>query len=60
MLYGSKFYLEKIWNTSYPIWLAHYIDGKTTYDGDYIIWQQCSNGLIDGINGFVDMNIMKK
>ena len=60
MLYGSKFYLEKIWETSYPIWLAHYIDDKTDYNGDYIIWQQCSNGLIDGINGFVDMNIMKK
>ena len=60
MLYGSKFYLEKIWRSSYPVWLAHYIDGKSNYKGEYVIWQQCSNGIIDGINGFVDMNIMYK
>lgn len=58
MLYGSKFYLEKIWKTNYPIWLAHYIDGKSDYNNDYIIWQQCSNGIIDGIDGFVDIDIM--
>ena len=58
MLYSSKNYLENIWfKTKYPVWLAHYTD-KTTYEGDYYIWQLCSNGRIPGINGNVDINIM--
>ena len=60
MLYSSKFYLENIWENklNYPVWLAHYIAYKTDYKGDYKIWQLCSNGLVDGINGFVDFNLM--
>ena len=60
MLYGSKFYLETIWTNkyNYPVWLAHYIDGKSDYKGDYVIWQLCNNGIIDGINGSVDIDIM--
>lgn len=58
MLYSSKNYLENVWfKTKYPVWLAHYTD-KTTYEGDYYIWQLCSNGRIPGINGNVDINIM--
>lgn len=58
MLYSSKSYLEKIWlPTSYKTWLAHYTD-KTNYQKDYYIWQMCSDGLIDGIDGFVDINIL--
>ena len=58
MLYSSKNYLEKVWfKTNYPVWLAHYTD-QTTYEGDYYIWQLCSNGRIPGINGNVDINIM--
>lgn len=60
MLYSSKFYLENIWENklNYPVWLAHYVDYKTDYKGDYKIWQLCSNGLVDGINGFVDFNLL--
>ncbi len=57
MLYGSKNYLQKIWTTTYPVWLAHYTS-KTNYEGDYLLWQLCENGKIDGINGYVDINIL--
>ena len=62
MLYSSKFYLENIWTNelNYPVWLAHYVDDKTDYKGNYLIWQLCSNGRVDGIYGDVDMNIMYK
>ncbi len=58
MLYGSKFYLETIWNNKkYPTWLAHYTD-KKSYKEDYLIWQLSNIGKIDGINGDVDIDIM--
>lgn len=58
MLYSSKAYLEYIWfPVKYDIWLAHYTD-KTNYQGTYKIWQMCDNGLVDGINGNVDIDIM--
>lgn len=59
MLYSSKFYLENIWinKNDYPIWLAHYTD-ETSYKGKYKIWQMCNDGVIDGINGDVDIDIM--
>lgn len=60
MLYGSKNYLNSIWkyNTN-KVWLAHYTD-KTDYDKDYMMWQLCQDGVIDGINGFVDIDILYK
>ena len=60
MLYGSKNYLNAVWkyNTN-KVWLAHYTD-KTDYDKDYIMWQLCQYGVIDGINGFVDIDILYK
>lgn len=58
MLYGSRNYLEKIWlPVEHDIWLAHYTD-ETDYEGKYKIWQKCDNGLINGINGPVDIDIM--
>lgn len=58
MLYGSKNYLEQIWfPTEYPIWLAHYTE-KTNYTGDYMIWQLCEDGKIDGIENAVDINVL--
>ena len=41
----------------YDIWLAHYTD-KTDYKGKYKMWQICENGIVDGINGTVDIDIM--
>ena len=58
MLYSSKYYLENVWfKQKYPVWLAHYTT-KTNYQGEYKVWQMCSNGRVSGINGDVDINIM--
>ena len=58
MLYGSKNYLEKVWDTiDKEVWLAHYTS-KTNYNGKYKLWQICDNGKINGINGYVDIDIM--
>ena len=59
MLYGSKKYLESVWNNSnnYPVWLAHYTE-KTNYSGSYKIWQISETGIIDGITGYVDIDVM--
>ncbi|HOB26227.1 MAG TPA: GH25 family lysozyme [Bacilli bacterium] len=60
ILYGSKYYLNNMWiYNSYPVWLAHYVD-HTNYDGNYILWQMCNDGVIDGINGAVDIDIYNK
>ena len=59
MLYGSKYYLEKIWKKrdSRQVWLAHYIDWSG-YQDPYAMWQVCSWGQIDGIDGYVDFDIL--
>ena len=59
ILYSSKYYLENIWKQNYPTWVAQYADNNT-YEGEYIMWQQCSDGRIDGITGYVDIDIMYK
>lgn len=57
ILYGSKFYLQNIWNNEYyDTWLAHYIN-ETDYNGSYTMWQLCDNGKIDGIKNYVDIDI---
>ena len=40
----------------FAIWVAHYGVSKTTYTGQYGMWQYSSTGRIDGINGNVDLN----
>lgn len=58
MIYGSKNYLTKVWNLpEYKTWLAHYTD-KTTYEKSYQIWQLSSEGIVEGINGYVDLNVL--
>ena len=60
MLYSSKFYLENVWNNEkYATWLAHYTD-NTNYKGNYIMWQMTNIGVINGINGNVDIDIYYK
>ena len=59
VLYSSKNYLEKIWDTmDHDVWLAHYTD-KTDYEGEYIMWQLTSGGVIPGItDNTVDVDIL--
>lgn len=59
ILYGSKLYLQNVWEPTEPVWLAHYTT-KTDYDNEYLMWQLCENGRVSGINGAVDINVMYK
>ena len=58
MLYGSKNYLQTVlYENKKDVWLAHYTE-MTNYQGKYKIWQICENGYIDGVNTYVDIDIM--
>ena len=58
MNYGSKYYLNNIWDTTnYKTWLAHYTY-NTDYDKDYYIWQFSNVGEVPGIRGNVDLNVL--
>ena len=58
ILYSSKYYLETIWYPeNYSVWLAYYTKNND-YEGEYQLWQVCSDGKIDGINGYVDIDIL--
>ena len=59
MLYGSKTYLSSVWQNQkqYPVWLANYVE-KTTYEGSYNLWQCSQRGIINGVTGYVDIDIM--
>lgn len=60
ILYGSKYYLEIIWEPAgYDVWLAHYVK-ETSYEGDYTMWQTGSIGRIDGISEDCDTDILFK
>ena len=61
MRYGSKNYLTNAWQDSkYETWVAHYSDNQTDYSGDYVMWQLCSDGIVSGINGYVDIDVYYK
>ena len=55
-LYGSKSYLETVWDNPAEVWLAHYTE-QTNYMGTYKVWQLCDDGKVSGINGHVDLDI---
>ena len=60
MLYGSLNYLNKLWKTDdKTIWVAHYTN-NADYEGKYKFWQFTSAGGVDGINGYVDLDVMYK
>ena len=56
-LYGSANYLNDVFDIKHDVWLAHYTD-KTDYKGDYKMWQLRNNGKVDGIYGYVDIDIL--
>ena len=63
MLYANKYWLESKLDFSrlkeYDIWLAQWAT-KPTWTGDFGIWQYTDKGKIDGINGYVDLNVAYK
>ncbi len=60
MIYSNKnTFTNKLYTGKFAgklIWLAHYVE-KTNYTGEYSMWQYTKDGLVDGINGNVDLNI---
>ena len=58
-LYSSKYYLEEIWGSEYNTWLAHYTSKeKSSYKGNYMMWQLSSRGKVPGISGNVDLDVL--
>ncbi len=57
MLYGSASYLERVWDLDYLTWVAHYTD-QTDYEKEYYIWQLSDTGIVPGIDGYTDLNIL--
>lgn len=70
MLYAGKSELagSRLWDTDvleaeYPIWIASYSEGaypsvtKPAYNGAAAMWQYTNRGKVDGISGYVDMNV---
>lgn len=59
-LYMSKSYLETYITEDvrnrYAVWVAHYGVSKTTYKGQFGMWQKSSTGKVKGISGDVDLN----
>ncbi len=60
VLYGNATALNNYWDTEYlgdyDVWLAQYID-VATYQGKYVMWQYADNGRVDGIRGYVDLDV---
>ncbi|MBQ4634270.1 MAG: hypothetical protein IJO27_00090 [Bacilli bacterium] len=60
MNYGSAFFMNRIWNIpEHETWLAHYTN-KTSYTKPYYIWQLSNIGIVPGIDGYVDLDILYK
>ena len=66
--YRAGFYANKNWLNNkidtaslseFDIWLAQYRAPEPDYQGNYSIWQYTSKGIVDGINGFVDMDLVR-
>lgn len=59
-IYSSQSKLEAYINEElrkrYAVWVAHYGVSRTTYKGDFGMWQKSSEGKIAGISGNVDLN----
>ena len=58
MIYGSTTWLEDSLDMSqlpYDVWVAQYYK-ECEYEGDYSFWQYSENGIVNGIDGYVDMN----
>lgn len=61
ILYTSYKFKNSYLNTKefdkYPYWIAHYYVDSLTYKGDWAFWQHTDAGHVDGVRGYVDVNI---
>ncbi len=55
--YGSAFFVNRVWNLNSRTWLAYYTSNND-FEKPYFMWQLSSQGKINGINGYVDLNVM--
>jgi len=59
MIYGNAYDLARFdyhWIADYPLWLAEY-GSNPSYERRAIIWQYTSEGVVNGINSHVDLNL---
>lgn len=60
-VYASKAFFYDELNMSellqYNIWVAHYTNETTDFRYNYSVWQYSAKGLIQGITGYIDVNI---
>lgn len=56
-LYGSRNYLVNVYTPKHDVWLAHYTK-ETDYKDDYKMWQLTNDGQVNGIYGYVDIDVM--
>lgn len=61
ILYTYYSFKQKYLNTpefdKYPLWIAHYYEPKLKYEGKWAFWQHTDAGRVDGIKGYVDVNL---
>jgi len=61
MLYSSAYYLTRLWGSNFKNqWLAYYTDKNDYTEKPFMMWQATSSGKVDGIPGFVDIDILYK
>ena len=59
VIYGSAFYMNRVWNLDSRMWLAYYTSNND-FEKEHFMWQLSSQGKINGINGYVDLDILYK
>ena len=61
ILYASYRFKTKYLNAPifdhYPYWVAHYYVDSLEYDGNWSFWQHTDAGHVDGIDGYVDIDL---
>lgn len=61
IIYASYRFKTKYLNSPifdvYPYWVAHYYVDSLEYDGKWAFWQHTDAGHVNGIDGFVDIDL---
>lgn len=61
IIYASYAYKQKYLDgkefEKYPFWIAHYYVKELEYEGEWSFWQHTDVGEVDGINGYVDVDV---
>lgn len=54
--FKEHFLNDKIFD-EYPYWIAHYYVDSLSYNGNWTFWQHTDAGHVDGIDGYVDIDL---